>query len=73
MIAGRALRATRALPRRPRTENFIIEPVEHWLQLKFSSRRRSPKLHSGPSTQRLVPYQNDAHNQQPQKNGNTKG
>ena len=34
----------------------------------FVPRRRSPKLHAGPSAQRVVPYQNDAHNQQPQKN-----
>jgi hypothetical protein len=30
-------------------------------------------LHSGPSAQRLVPYQNDAHNQQPQKTRQHKG
>lgn len=67
MIAGRALRATRALMRRPRTENFVTVTAKHGLELKFSPRRRSPKLHSGPSTQRVVPYQNDANNQQPQK------
>jgi hypothetical protein len=41
--------------------------MKHCLLMKFSSRRRFPKLHSGPSTQRVVPYQNDAPNQQPQK------
>lgn len=73
MIAGRVLLATRALPRRPRTENFIIRTVKHWLELKFPPRGRSPKLHSGPSTQRVVPYQNDAHNQQPQEDTATQG
>jgi hypothetical protein len=61
------LRATKALRRRPRTENFCNRRPKHCLRMKFSSRRRSPKLHSGPSAQRAVPYQNDAHNQQPQK------
>ncbi|VXC21281.1 hypothetical protein ARTHRO9AX_220250 [Arthrobacter sp. 9AX] len=41
-------------------------------QRSFQSRRRYPKLHSGPSTQRMVPYQNDAHNQQPQNKRNDK-
>ncbi|NSX35089.1 DUF4192 domain-containing protein, partial [Pseudarthrobacter oxydans] len=30
-------------------------------------------MHSGPSTQRMVPYQNDAHNQQPQKTSKHQG
>lgn len=66
MIAGRALRATRALRADPGTENF---PGQSRMapRRSFRPRRRSPKLHSGPSTQRTVPYQNDAHNQQPQK------
>ena len=73
MIAGRVLRATRALPRRPRIENFCAHIVDAVPLMKFSPRRRSPKLHSGPSAQRVVPYQNDAHNQQSQKTQQHKG
>ena len=71
MIAGRVLRATRALRADPETENFPDQRA-HTGRRSFRPRRRSPKLHSGPSTQRVVPYQNDAHNQQPQKPQHTK-
>lgn len=59
----------------PGTENFCTRTETHWLRLKFSPRSPEPvpKLHSGPSTQRVAPYQNDAHKQQPQQTTATPG
>jgi hypothetical protein len=73
MIAGRVLRATRALLRRPRaTENFQNDGLTLRKEV-FDPQGRSPKLHSGPSAQRIVPYQNGTHNQQPHKKQQSHG